>query len=521
MYSISIRQDISARYQSGIVTTFTGVMILILLTLMMFFAIRVGVFEQRVSGNEMRQKLAFHAAESGIHYAKEYIRKNLALVTSEEADVLSDGTDGWLESNGGHWRACTDAPVDLSEGEQGAHPCYAESDLQRRANMFYYVEDLSAADESWNLPVDATGTILPDATETVDVFALLCALEVHEGDETPVKGCITDLTDENPDDDIVTDGSYFMVTLLARGGADCDGAGDGCRAEALISEKVSNFGAGSGGNSPAVPLTVKTSFTPSGSIGVVANPNAGGVGVPGSVWMGDGYNWKLGSWQTCEMHEYYERESIPEVVKCDQTSGCKCDEPEALTYRAGNQEPTGGIDMINDPNFPDDLFQFYFGIPREEYLTVKGYSEVLSSCDPLVELGTDAHGIYWIEGGDGSRCTFNANDIIGTPENPVLIITSAELTTFGGGATIFGTVFATDVDSNGVGAELSLNGTGALYGALLVESDFTSSNAAASTFDIVWNENVARKARGEGGLGRVLGGWSDFHRDWTFEGAES
>ena len=54
------------RHQAGVLTTFTGILILVLLTLMMFFAIRVGVFEQRVSSNEMRQKRAFHAAESGI-----------------------------------------------------------------------------------------------------------------------------------------------------------------------------------------------------------------------------------------------------------------------------------------------------------------------------------------------------------------------------------------------------------------------------------------------------------------------
>ena len=37
-----------SRYQAGVMTTFTGVLILVLLTLMMFFAMRVGVFEQRV-----------------------------------------------------------------------------------------------------------------------------------------------------------------------------------------------------------------------------------------------------------------------------------------------------------------------------------------------------------------------------------------------------------------------------------------------------------------------------------------
>ena len=47
--------ELNTRYQSGVVTTFTGVMILVLLTLMMFFAIRVGIFEQRVCGCRRRR----------------------------------------------------------------------------------------------------------------------------------------------------------------------------------------------------------------------------------------------------------------------------------------------------------------------------------------------------------------------------------------------------------------------------------------------------------------------------------
>jgi hypothetical protein len=182
-------------------------------------------------------------------------------------------------------------------------------------------------------------------------------------------------------------------------------------------------------------------------------------------------------------------------------------------------EPEGGIDMIEDPSFPDDLFQFYFGVPRSQYLTVKGWAQVLSSCVPLANLGPDAHGVYWIEGTPGSECRLNSNYSIGSPEKPVLIITAAETTYFGGGAKIFGTVFATNVELED--AALSMSGTGALYGALLVEGDFSSSNSAASTFDIVWNENIAKSARGQGEVGRVLGGWSDFHNDWTFEGEGS
>ena len=72
------------------ITTFTGVLILVLLTLMMFFAIRVGVFEQRVSSNEMRQKLAFHAAASAIDHAKARCPANSVLVSSDPETVIRE-----------------------------------------------------------------------------------------------------------------------------------------------------------------------------------------------------------------------------------------------------------------------------------------------------------------------------------------------------------------------------------------------------------------------------------------------
>lgn len=510
------RRAFTRRFQSGVMTTFTGVLILVMLTLMVFFAMRVGVFEQRVSANEMRQKLAFHAAESGIHHAKEYVRANAALVTS---------SDGWLNAGTGRWRLCSDAPgISLSNGQTGDHPCFVESRQfsdsdgnvrMRREDMFYFSNDLTAEVEdidTWSLPVDTAGSVINTTTEAVDVFALLCILEVHEGEPIPVQGCVPSNIDTDLEDDIVTDGTYFMVTLMARGQADCfEGA---CTAEALVSEQVSNFGAASGGNSPAVPLTVKSTADLSGTVGVVANPNAGGVGVPGSIWLnanpacssGVTYSDSSGSWDTCELNEWYETESIPEGVACE--GNCQCDANEAIS--SGRYDGPG-IDMIEDLGFPCDLFQFYFGIPRAHYEVVKGYSKIITNCNYLADLGEDASGIYWVT---GPTCAFNANDVVGSPDAPVLIITAASATNLGGGVQIFGSVFSTDVEDPD--AVLTIKGNGQIYGALMVDSDFSASNATGSTFDVVWNENILKKAGTQGGLGAVIGGWSDFHRDWTF-----
>jgi Tfp pilus assembly protein PilX len=147
---------LNSKYQSGIITTFTGVLILVLLTLMMFFAIRVGVFEQRVSSNEMRQKLAFHAAESGLHHAKEFLRDNSVLIASPIADLLPNGTDGWLANTAEkRWLKCSDAAgLDLATGS-GTHPCFGESVATVRPNTYFY-----SFAGSTILPVD-TNAVVP------------------------------------------------------------------------------------------------------------------------------------------------------------------------------------------------------------------------------------------------------------------------------------------------------------------------------------------------------------------------
>ncbi len=132
------RIAVVSSHQHGIVTTFTGVLILLLLTLMMFFAVRVGVFDQRNSSNDMRQKLAFHTAESGIHHAKEFFRANSIIAASPVEDILPNGTDGWLSTAVGaaRWQKCSDAGLGLAVS--GTHPCYGEPNAARRSDLYYY-----------------------------------------------------------------------------------------------------------------------------------------------------------------------------------------------------------------------------------------------------------------------------------------------------------------------------------------------------------------------------------------------
>jgi hypothetical protein len=479
------------RYQSGMVTTFTGVMILVLLTLMMFFAIRVGVFEQRVSSNEMRQKLAFHRAESGIQHAKEYFRANASIVASSFPGTLGDGTDGWLAPDNLRWQTCSSSGETLDDTAGGSHPCFGEPDPALRGDLYFWTHNGS--------PVD-TNSLLPGDTGLVEVDALLCVLVIEDGS---VSGCSTNTT--------LVDGSRYVITLLSRGLADCEDPAvpSTCKAEALVRDQVANFGGASGGQAPAVPLTTKNMFPPSGAAEVVANPNGGGVGVPISVWMnrnpsctpdGSAINPSQGSWATCEAHEWYETDSLPEDAQCP--GSCSCAFNESLSYTHGTDDILG-IDLVQDENFPCDLFQFYFGTPKENYESVKGFAKVLADCDSL---GPSSAGIYWIS---GPSCDVNANATIGSPYAPVLLISAAGTTRMAGGATIFGVLYVADVeDANAI---FESQGNNIVYGQVILDAAFGSYNG---TFQVVYNENLIARISGAGALGNTIGGWADIHPSW-------
>lgn len=487
---IAKRSSFGLRHrQAGILTVFTGVLVLVMLTLIMIFAVRVGIGEQAGSANDVRQKLALHVAEAGIQHAKEFFIANAALLASDRIDKLPDGTDGWLAPGAERWLPC--GGVDLSAGH-GSHPCYAESNLDRRANSYFY--SLNGSMEV----VLNTNDILPGTTEEVTVQALLCKLVIDSSATPPVQGCSQDSE--------LADEYHFMVTVLSRGRADCSGGA--CRAEALVAEHVANYGALSHGNGAGVPLTTRSSWPPSGNAEIVPNPNGGGIGVPVSVWLNANpecddaavVDPNSGAWATCELHEWYETEQLPENLECP--GNCSCAMSESISYTHGNSD-TIGIDMDFDPEFPCDLFTFYFGVPKTHYEVIKSQATIIDDCS---ELGPNSFGIYWAT---GPLCQIGANTVVGSQHAPVMLISAASLIRFNGGSSMFGTLFLTDVEDPD--AEFVSNGNSTIYGAAIIDGTV---GAYTGTFQLVYQETVARLVAGTGGLGTLAGGWTDFHRDW-------
>ncbi|MDT8319693.1 MAG: hypothetical protein RQ826_04130 [Xanthomonadales bacterium] len=493
--------------QRGAITMFSAVLILILLTAMVLYAMQVGVFEQRKSANETWQKEAFHIADAGIQQAKQFMLTNSVLVSSATADLLPDGTDGWLAE--GRWLPCS-----AVAGTTGEHPCFAESDPTLRAGSYFYVDDPGDPD-SWFLPASINPRELeenPSANEQVSLHALLCMLDIDRSQDPIVQGCTTDTG--------LQDSRYFMVTLMAHGQADCDDMGANCSAEARVSEKIGSFGPGGGDGGPGVPLTARTTVPPNGTVEIVPNPNGGGLGVPISAWVNansgagcgadaDPFTPQSGSWSTCELHEFYGADTFPDGYKCaNRPCSCNKNDDRLLSY-AEQGEQDIGIDIVVDENFPCDIWDFTFKVPKANWQKVRDSvppSNRLTDCSTLDE---NSFGVYWISGNSCSIQTNlnNSPTSIGSANAPVFLISAAADTSVSG--ELFGVLFVTDVEKPA--AEFTGNGNGTIYGAAIMDADMKNFNG---TFQIVYIENIIDPVMDSGLFGSVQGGWTDFHPAW-------
>jgi hypothetical protein len=364
--------------------------------------------------------------------------------------------------------------------------------------------------------------ILPDSTETVNVQAILCLLEIDRTvvGAPPVKGCL-DKSDSkvNP--------IYFIITLLSRGNAECDADGD-CAAEALVAQKLGSFGPLTGAGGPGVPLTTRSSFPPGGTAEIVPNPDGGGTGVPVSSWINNnlgtdpytGYDCSVnndpldpngGSWVTCEMHEWYGVHEMPDENSPNgkytcPSAQCSCGTDERRLSYGDAGTTVKNFDIIIDDNFPCDLFHYTFNVTRANFLEVKTGPgvQVITDCD---DLGPDSRGTIWVDG-SVDTCKITSTNV-GSPEWPVFLISAANLFSLAGNANIYGTLFVTDVE--GKNGEFEATGTNTVYGAAIIDGPL---GKFSGTYQVVWNDDLIERATKTGSLGKIYGGWTDFHEDW-------
>lgn len=523
--------------QRGVVTLAIGILLLLLITLMTLYGARVGLMEQRVSANEYRAKLAHGAGEAGRNNAVEFLNAHLEAFNSEEDEIfLEDGTTiaGWRSAGNDRWGDAVE--LDCSAPAPGHETAACNAGMT--GFVFYYrnPNDPSGGIEEFD--------VFPAGDNTSDRVSVN---EGREGDEVRVSYnadyvlCPLDV-DMNatpptlrdpPCTEDIDSARYFGVLVRSEGylidsegnRIDLDPEADGFQgptaevAEVVV--KFDLFGAG-----PRLPLTVGGTFPGSGGFNIVANPNGGPAapgggrsGAPFSVWSKGDYTMD-GNTITCQRYEFFasnpdENDTFSDTPPNDTYEVCyKCNCPNEVFYQLSSGTSSGdkgeGMDIVDDdPDFPDDLFYYTFGVPREDRQILKDMAQIISSTHPDAkyascdDLKPEDSGLFWSE----EDCKIqNKTGGIGTPHRPVVLISEGYVT-MNADAKMFGVVY---VYENG----MKLNGGAQIYGAVVGDpppgEDFDGSGTGDNA--IIYDQQVLNRVAISPDFQRVAplpGTWTD------------
>jgi hypothetical protein len=497
----------AAKRQRGALTVFAAILILFLITVLILYAARSSLVDQRISANEHRYEISFNIAEAAS-----------SLVTEA---VLAYGTDvtsstGWRDATNGLWSTCpADTPTDPAA--DAITPCNAEPfNTAIKAGLdptdIFFIDDLGGELPRIQDAIDQLAANNPNATGRVSVgMSFVEAGGVFVGPPSP--------TEE------IESRALFMI--YAYGYSDCQDVTDvsTCQGEASVVQPLATARA-LGGN-PDVPLVSKSTFPPNGTIEIAGNPNAGGTGVTATAWLnardgtvngpddcagpGPGVA-SSGSWQTCELQEWYSTDALPDDETCPANGGCVCgdggnDVSDFLSYRTS--DTVINEDILEDPLFPCDLFELYFGVPKDEYGLIKSTAVKVEDSDCNGYFDSESGGqIYWItdEDNNNGECNLNPSGTdIGSPDKPVIIVSTARDTRLNANTRLFGILYIFDyVDppANVVG-----NGGPELYGSLIVDGNMDN---FTGNIAVVYTEGILARAAGIGGFAAAEGGWRDY-----------
>lgn len=227
------------------------------------------------------------------------------------------------------------------------------------------------------------------------------------------------------------------------------------------------------------PLASASNVPLSGNYSIITNPNGGGSGVPVSVWTDDTVTVSgSGSYATCQPGDF---------------TGGAC--PSAAALSKKNQY---GPDLVQDSNFPPDLFQFLFGVPATDYAQIKARATVLSNCSSL---NAGSSGFYWITG----DCNPPGN--VGTVNGPVLVVVEGK-TTINAGDQFYGMLYM--FNPSGGLPSLKANGNATLHGAILAHNGVDLQLNGG--FVLEYNKDVLSNLKrnpSSRALAKIPGSWSD------------
>lgn len=526
-------------FQRGLSTLLISILLLLIASIIVLFSASVNFSEVRTGGNNYRSLRAFDSAQQAVNLGIEYLREN-------RSRIASTGAGGWLEPDLEQWELCPAAGAAADD-----FPCNAEPDSTKRSRMWRYRGGIAQPVEArYRLPIpqplelpeiDRTGDGGADANDPdlrYRVGALLCLVvppDPAPPGPPPAPECAGDPID--PIGGGRLQASAFAVTVVARAAvmsADAEPddlpetvGSDGrslAEARSTIAHVYSSYRLVSDG--PEAPLIAANQFNLTGTFDIVPNPNAGGFGIPISIWSGSMMDWS-GTSKTCHRQDFFasspdQVEEIDGILVCDQ---CQCPNGGSITYKdQGNWvkgrdilDSTGNNQITGAQNFPDDLFQYLFGVPKLDaagnarWTEVRDRSTLLGancSGDDLsptccADLGRRSSGLFWAD----SACAVSQSQV-GTPLAPILLVAEQNVTVQS--ELLFGVVFKFSRPGDGTVYDLRLNGGGTLYGAYMVDDN--GAGTLNGNFALVYDADVMRNLANAPGflrLGPLPGSWTD------------
>lgn len=498
------------RRQQGVSTLLIAMLLLAILTIITLFAARYGLNEQRTAGNEYRYKMAFHVAETGLQQSMEYIKLNTV-------KMLSRASGGWLYPNAMQWQPCTVLPTTVTPD-----PCLAEPDPGRRKGMYRYLGNsngvLPVAAMMPKLDMVAVADKVGEFDALYQSYATLCQLDMSIPAAPQCSLAPTTRGD-------------FYVTVVSRGTL------SGENSVATVKQSFGTFRLL--GRAPDAPL-IAASSSALGNTQIVPNPDAGGVGVPVSIWSkGDARiggndtgctNTGGASFATCQLGEWLDSGS-PTVedrangICLDCTCNSLCPGYGLLSGKAnascsGGAGPFEGEDILDNDgtptcsdanpkvqnvradDFPRSLFAYLFPVSCDQEYSVncpKAQKYLVDNATALggcSSLNAASGGLYWNTG----TCSMTQAQI-GSLERPVVLVSDTAVS-LASNTRFYGIIFVRS--GMGFGAA----GGGQVYGSVILEGDAAISGGPT----IVYNKAVLLNVSNNQDFvryGPIAGSWSD------------
>jgi len=438
----AIRSTAPYSGQSGS-ALFVAVMMLLLAGVLTLGALNVGLFEQRSTGNDVRERAVTEVAEAGLAQGFEYLMR-------QHADLLKDPSR-WERCPADDTFPCgaiTAATFD-HDGDAATPEVSRRTSMYRlKADVTHTIPNIDAALSKFMLPLAAKIATLPNGwTAAYGVAPVLCFAERAESPTAAGIPCGNG--GSGPAATGLTIATFVSVAKLPGEGG----------SKTLV-QTIGQYPKLGDDILTLPPIMASGSAGVTGTLQVVTNPNAGGAGVPVSVWSRVDVA-KTGTTNTCYSDEFFRYtpgganpEPYQGTIRCDD---CRCDAkgaPQTLSYDSSGNIQVEGIDVLDVDSgtnsttgyhqgghigvnfnvradalshaagvceFPVDMFKYVFGTATWDDTDSDCFAE--TKLDPVPYQNPDNPAASALVGPDEAYLYQNADKIIARPENAALLKT--------------------------------------------------------------------------------------------------